>query len=57
MTDVATLRAMARLSGVELPDAELTALLPVIERTLAMLARLETLPLTGVEPAAQYRML
>jgi Asp-tRNA(Asn)/Glu-tRNA(Gln) amidotransferase C subunit len=55
--DDETLRAMARLSGVELPDAELEPLRALIERTIEMLARLESLPLSAVDPATQYRML
>jgi hypothetical protein len=56
MTDDETLRAMARLSGVELPG-ELEPLRALIERTIEMLARLESLPLSAVDPATQYRML
>ncbi len=52
-----TLRAMARLSGVELPDGDLETLRALIERTIEMLARLESLPLSAVDPATQYRML
>jgi Asp-tRNA(Asn)/Glu-tRNA(Gln) amidotransferase C subunit len=51
-----TLRGIARLGGFPWTDAELEAIRPTLERTLDMLARLETLPLGDVEPATQYRV-
>ncbi len=55
--DLDTLKRAARLAGFDFSDAELEALRPGLERTLDQLARLETLPLAGVEPTTQYRML
>jgi len=55
--DLATLKHAARLAGFDFTDAELEALRPGLARALDQLARLETLPLAGVEPATQYRML
>ena len=51
-----TMRRMARLGGFAWTDAELEAIRPSLERLLDMLERLEALPLSGVEPTTQYRM-
>ena len=55
--DVATLRTAARLAGFEFTDVELEALRPGLERALELLARLEHLPVSSIDPATQYRML
>jgi len=54
---VDTLRRIARLAGFDWTDAELAASLPAMERMLALLARLDAMPLAEVEPATQYRVL
>ena len=52
-----TMRRVTRLAGFEWSDAELETIRPTVERTLELLARLETLPLGDVEPATQYRVI
>ena len=52
-----TLKRLTRLAGFDWVDAELEAIRPTLERTVDLLARLETLPLAEVEPATQYRVL
>ena len=52
-----TLRHCARVAGYAWNDDELETIRPVLERALAMLAELETLGLSAVEPATQYRIL
>ena len=54
--DLATLKHAARLAGFDFTDADLEALRPGLERALDQLARLEALPLAGLEPTTQYRM-
>ena len=54
-TDADTLRRAARLAGFDFAAADLEALRAAIERALEALARLESLPLSSVEPATQYR--
>ena len=54
--DLATLNAVARLSGFHFSKADLEALRPGLERALEQLARLEALPLADIDPATQYRM-
>jgi len=54
---VETLRRLARLGGFAWTDAELEAIRPGVQRLLETLERLETLPLDGVEPTTQYRLL
>ena len=56
-TDVDTLRNAARLAGFDFAAADLEPLRPAIERALEALARLESLPLSSVEPATQYRVI
>jgi hypothetical protein len=55
--DLDTLRRSARLAGFDWSDADLEAIRPMVEASLRLLAGLESLPLTDVEPATQYRML
>lgn len=52
-----TLKRMAALAGFDWSEEEIEALLPVVERNLEMVERLDGLPLRDVEPAAQYRIL
>ena len=54
-TDADTLRRAARLAGFDFAAADLEDLRAAIERALEALARLESLPLSSVEPATQYR--
>ena len=50
-----SLRAMARLAGLEIIDERLEALLPQIQRTAASMHALdEALDLEGVEPAVTF---
>lgn len=51
------LREYARLAGVEWSDAELDALRATLSRVFEALERLEQLPLRGIEPTTQYRVL
>ena len=55
--ELETLRRMAGLAGFAWSDAELEAVRPTLERALDMLRQLESLPLDGVEPATQYRVI
>jgi hypothetical protein len=55
--DLDTLRRCARLAGFDWTDADLETIRPMVEASLRLLASLETLPLDGVEPTTQYRML
>jgi Asp-tRNA(Asn)/Glu-tRNA(Gln) amidotransferase C subunit len=48
---------LARRSGLKLTPAELEVLVPIIGRALETIERLESLPLAGIEPATQYRIL
>jgi len=44
------MRRIAALAGYDWTEEELRALAPVVERSLALLERLESLPLRDVEP-------
>jgi hypothetical protein len=50
------MRRMAALSGYDWSEEELQALEPIVERALALVARLEALPLQDVEPGILFRM-
>ncbi len=52
-----TLRALAQAQGLTLRDAELDALLPLVQATRALIDEMAAAPLDDVEPTAQYRML
>ena len=52
-----TLRALAQAQGLTLRDAELDALLPLVQATRAMIDEMATAPLDAVEPTVLYRML
>jgi hypothetical protein len=51
-----TLRTIARRHGFEWSDAELGALRPDAEASLALLETLRALPLGAADPTTQYRM-
>lgn len=53
---VDSLRTLAQAQGLELTDAELAGLLPLVEAGRAGLATIRDLPLE-TEPASQYRIL
>ena len=55
--DLETLRHAARVAGFSWPDEELEAIHPAVQASLWLLATLETLPLDGVDPTTQYRIL
>ena len=50
------LRALARAQGLELSDAELAALLPLVESGRSGLAAIHDIP-PETEPASQFRIL
>jgi DNA polymerase III delta prime subunit len=52
---VDTLRILAQAQGLELTDAELTALLPLVEGGRKSLAAIRDLPVES-EPASQFRV-
>jgi hypothetical protein len=55
---LAQLRALADLHGFAWSDADLEAALPVVARTLEMLATLETAPLAeSAEPTVHFRVI
>ena len=54
--DLDRMRSAVRLAGFDWSDAELEAIRPILERSLALLAQLEALRISDLEPATQYRM-
>ena len=52
---VETLRTLAQAQGLELSDAELSALVPLVEPRRAELAAIRDIP-PETEPASQYRI-
>ena len=52
---LAALRTLAKAQGLELSDAELAALLPLVEAGRNGLAAVRDIPLE-TEPASQYRI-
>ena len=54
---VETLQRLARLGGFAWTDAELETIRPGVQRLLETLEGLEAVPLDGIEPTTQYRML
>lgn len=54
---VRALRRLAWLQGYDWTDEDLEGLLPLVEKSLELIERLDTLPLRDVEPAVRYRML
>ena len=55
--DKDALRALARAQGLDLGEAELEALLPLVQATRALIDELAPVPLDDVEPTALYHML
>jgi hypothetical protein len=55
--DVETLRQAARVAGFEWTDTELQPLRRAVAASLRLLATLDALPLDGIEPTTQYRIL
>ena len=47
---------IAALHGFTFTVAEVESIRPAIESGFALLARLEALPVTGLDPAVQYRV-
>lgn len=47
---------LAALNGFTFTVAEVEGIRPAIESGLALLERLEALPVTGLDPAVQYRV-
>lgn len=52
-----TLRVLARARGLELTDAELAGLLPLVEAGRAMVATLDGALTRDAEPTSVYRVL
>ena len=52
---VDTLRTLARAQGLELSDAELASLLPLVEAGRSGLASIRDIP-TETEPSSQFRI-
>ena len=51
-----TLTSLAALAGLELGDEQLEELLPQITQAMESLGGVESLELTGVEPAVSFRV-
>ena len=50
------MQRMAALAGYDWTEEELLALAPLVERSLALVNKLESLPLRAVEPCILFRM-
>jgi Asp-tRNA(Asn)/Glu-tRNA(Gln) amidotransferase C subunit len=59
MSDVliSVMRRMAALAGFEWTDEELEAVRATVERSLAVIEKLQSVPLAETEPVTQFRML
>jgi hypothetical protein len=55
--DARALEAFARAVSFTFTPDEAAALRPLLDRTLELLERLETLPIAAVEPATHFRIL
>ena len=53
---VDAIRALARRHGFEWTDAEIEAIRPVAEASVALLERLRTLDLGAADPTTQFRI-
>ena len=53
---IETLRTIAKSQGLDLSDAELGGLLPLVQAGHALMQSLEAVALDDVEPTSQYRM-
>lgn len=51
-----TLRVLAGAQGLALSEADLDAVLPLVQATRALLDELASAPLADVEPTSLYRM-
>lgn len=51
-----TLKRMAALLGYDWPDEEIERILPLVEKSLETVERLDASALRDVEPALHYRM-
>jgi hypothetical protein len=51
-----TLRVLARAQGLALSDADLDAVLPLVQATRVLLDELASAPLQDVEPTSLYHM-
>ncbi len=56
MASLEQLRSIAALAGYAWTDEELRAIAPLVERSLALVERLESLPLRDVEPGIVFRI-
>jgi Asp-tRNA(Asn)/Glu-tRNA(Gln) amidotransferase C subunit len=54
---LAVLRRSASLAGFAWTDEELEAIRPTVERSLALIDRLESVALSETEPSTHFRML
>jgi hypothetical protein len=55
--DKDTLRALAGAQGLDLAEADLDGLLPLVQATRALIDELATAPIDDVEPTALYHVL
>jgi hypothetical protein len=53
---IPVMRRMAALAGFAWTDEELEAVRPTVERSLAVIEKLESVPLSETEPTTQFRM-
>jgi Asp-tRNA(Asn)/Glu-tRNA(Gln) amidotransferase C subunit len=53
---LAVMRNLASLAGFAWTDEELEAVRPTVERSLAVIEKLDSVPLSETEPGAQFRM-
>lgn len=56
MVSIEGLEGVAALAGYAWTDDELRAIAPLVERSLALIDRLESLPLRDVEPGIVFRI-
>jgi hypothetical protein len=56
MVSIEGLKGVAALAGYEWTDDELRAIAPLVERSLALIDRLESLPLRDVEPSIVFHI-
>jgi hypothetical protein len=56
MVSIEALKSVAALAGYAWTDDELRAIAPLVERSLALIDRLESLPLRDVEPGIVFRI-
>jgi Asp-tRNA(Asn)/Glu-tRNA(Gln) amidotransferase C subunit len=56
MVSIEELKSVAALAGYAWTDDELRAIAPLLERSLALIDRLGSLPLRDVEPGIVFRI-